>query len=186
MNVVFAVALILLTAGMILLFTMMGALYTEARAGATSLPSDQESMHVLDTALVGTMPKNWPRELAHLQEREFAAILVLSTACSSCAKIAKELSGDSTGDLPAMGLLISAPDTSTGTSFADQYGLFDRWSVAVDKSGQWSTNQCGVGISPAGLLFENGILTIAFAFNSLNVISRVTTERRRNEIKEHQ
>ena len=167
MMVVGALALLLLTVAIVVLYAMMGELATRIRE-----PDGDNASHVTPLAdfTRGAAPTNYPTGLASLANRERMALVVLSPICTTCDKVAAELASyepDEMG-LP-FGVVVSTGTRETGEEFVEHHAL-DRFPYVVDEGATWITGTLGVKMSPSALVFENGVLTEAFTFTNVQAI----------------
>jgi hypothetical protein len=163
MLVVFAFALLVLAAAVVVLFAMLAELATRVpeRAGA------QRDPHVrhLDGARLGHEADTWP---AALPTADAAVLLVLSTACGSCDDVARQLTVDpGHTDWAGVGVVISTSDRQTADAFVDRHGLSPAFPVYVDDGGEWAGGQFDVRMSPTALVFRHGRLESAHTFNDV-------------------
>lgn len=158
---VLAFVTLLLTAAVIVLFAMLGELY--ARVG----PATGSAARPLDGAGIGQRPDVWPAELDRLATAEDAVLLVLSTACNSCARVASQLRDrPDPVDGHDTGVVLSTADPERAEAFMRQHGLA-RDSVFVDVGGTWVSGAFGVQTSPAALVLQAGLLTAAHIFTDV-------------------
>ena len=160
---VLAFMILLLAAVMILFFAMLGELYS--RVGPAPAATGP-----LEEAKVGQRPQAWPRELAPLATSTDALLLVLSTSCASCNKVAGQLrdrfepmAGYDTG------VVLSTADPDRAEEFMREYGL-PRASVYVDVDGAWVTREFGVLTSPSALILREGQLSSALVFTDVSAL----------------
>jgi len=165
--VVGALALLLLTVAVVVLYAMMGELAARIRD-----PDGDSANYVapLDDFTRGAAPTNYPAGLTSLADRTRMALVVLSPICTSCDKVAAELANyepDEMG-LP-LGVVVSTGTRETGEEFVERHALH-RFPYVVDEGATWITGSLGVKMSPSALVFENGVLTEAFTFNNVQAI----------------
>ncbi len=156
---VLAFVVLLLAAAVTVLFAMLGELYT--RIGGPTQP-----IQSLASDRIGQSPASWPNELAGIAALPEAVLLVLSTSCSSCINVARQLQGR--GSLLhgyEMRVLLSSPDRKQGEAFAQNHLATD--SFFIDVGGEWVTEAFGVDTSPSALLLRGGELASVFAFADL-------------------
>ncbi len=162
MVVILAVALLLITAAIVVLYAMVGELAQRIPDSGSESPA--EPVRPLTEFQKGTAPTYWPAELARLEEAPQALILVLSPVCSTCTSVARELSflAPEMLDIP-VGVVVSAASRAAGEEFATRNSLA-RFPHLVDESGAWISGNFGVNISPTALLLERGALAEAYTF----------------------
>jgi hypothetical protein len=166
MTIVAAVALLFLTAAVVLLFAMMGEL-------ASRIPeTDDGTGQVTPLAEYrrGASSENWPAGLADLANRHRAALLVLSPICTTCNKVAAELSGYRADERTVpLGLIVSCGTRAAGEEFVGRYSLGDVPHL-IDEGGSWVTGDFGVNMSPSALVFEEGVLIEAYTFGKVEAL----------------
>jgi hypothetical protein len=167
MMVVGAIALLLLTAAIVVLYAMMGEL-----AARVPDPDGNSANHVTPLAdfTRGAAPTIYPTGLASLAHQARMALMVLSPICTTCDKVAAELANydpDEIG-LP-FGVVVSTSTRETGEEFVERHTLH-RFPYVVDEGATWITGSLGVKMSPSALVFENGVLTEAFTFSNVQAI----------------
>jgi hypothetical protein len=173
MLVVFGCALLVLTAAVVVLFAMLGELVAR-------LPDPQRGPAVLpiEEAAIGRSPDAWP---AALPDPQRCVLLVLSTACGSCANIAERLSEEP--DWEELGVVVSTAGRHTAEDFIARYGLA-RFRHYIDESGEWVGDQFQVRISPSALVFHAGRLTSAYTLNDPSGLRTLLTQRTTQPDKE--
>jgi hypothetical protein len=154
---VLAFVVLLLAAAVIALFAMLGELY--ARLGGAKGPTP-----TLDEAKVGQQPAAWPKELSRVATAPDGLLMVLSTSCASCARVADQLR-DRADPLPGYdtAVALSTPDQATADAFVAEHGLRPR-STFIDVRGKWVTGEFGVQTSPSALFLRGGRLDSALVF----------------------
>ncbi len=163
MLVVFAFALLVLAAAVVVLFAMLAELAT--RVPERSDARRDPHVRPLDGALVGHKADTWP---AALPTADRAVLLVLSTACSSCDDVAKQLTVDpGHTDWTDVAVVLSTADRRNADDFVDRHGLSATFPVYVDEGGEWVAGQFDVRMSPSALVFRNGRLDSAHTFNDV-------------------
>lgn len=173
MTYVLALVDLLLVVAVIVLFAMLGELYT--RTGMAASRTGR-----LAEAQVGRRPDAWPAELAPLSTARDAVLMVLSTSCASCNKVAGELAGQ-LDVLPGYetGVALSTVGADRAESFMREYGL-PRRSVYVDIGGDWVTGAFGVQTSPSALILRDGELVSAVVFGDIAAL-RSTVDRAKTQ-----
>ena len=171
---VLAFVVLLLAAAMVALFAMLGELYT--RVGGAPPTTDS-----LPEANVGQRPDAWPPELARLATAGDAALLVLSTACVSCNRVAEQLR-EAPDPLPGYvtGVALSTADDERAETFMRQYGLSGD-AVYVDLGGDWVTKTFGVQTSPSALLLRDGQLVSAVLFTDIAALQSAAADKTSKE-----
>jgi hypothetical protein len=166
MMVVEAFALLLVAAAVVVLFAMMGEL-------ASRIP-DPDGGAGRVTPLTefsrGASAAPWPAGLASVADQNRTALVVLSPICATCNKVAVELAGyrpDQLGE--SLGVVVSCNSREAGEEFVDRYSL-GHFPVFVDEGGAWVTGNFGVKMSPSALVFEEGVLTDAYTFSTVEAL----------------
>jgi hypothetical protein len=177
MLVLLGIAVLVLAAAVAALFAMLGEL-------ASRTPSSGEPatvMRPLDVEL-GVSAGAWPESLPSAQD---AVLLVLSTACGSCADVARQLSVEpGHADWRQVGVVVSCSAAETGTEFVAEHGL-RHFAHFVDPEGAWARGEFGVQSSPSALVFRGGRLASAWTFTDVTTLrSTVDAQQRGYERKE--
>ncbi|WP_163506427.1 hypothetical protein [Fodinicola acaciae] len=161
MMILGAVALLVLTAAVVLLFAMVGEL-------SSRVPEAREEQHVTPYSdfTAGATAQEWPAGLAHLADRPAATVLVLSSICTTCANVAQELSSYTRQTLGDVGIVVSCAAAPVGVDFVEHYGL-DHLPHHVDEGGSWMATNFGVKMSPTALRFQRGVLVEAYTFSKV-------------------
>lgn len=174
MVVLLAVALLLITAAIVVLYAMLGEL-------ARRIPDGEppaSPVRPLTEYQPGTAPAYWPGGLAVLGAAPRALILVLSPVCSTCTKVAGELAllAPDRLEIP-VGVVVSASGRAAGEEFAVRHSL-DRFPHLVDERGEWISGSFGVNVSPTALLMEKGALAEAYSFSKATDLFRTVAKAR--------
>ena len=144
MLIVLGCALLVLAAGLVVLFAMFGEL--SARVDEAGTVRRSTEVRVLEKARLGQVPQSWPPSIPGPGDGPFT-LLVLSTACGSCADIATQLTTDpGHADWANMGAVVSTSHRDTGADFVDRYGLA-RVPHYVDERGDWVSGEFDVRFS---------------------------------------
>jgi len=157
---VLAFVSLLLAAAVVMLFAMLGELYS--RVGPAPEPTIP-----LQEVKVGQRPATWPKELARLAKATDGVLLVLSTSCASCVQVAGQLRDQF--DMLAgydTAVALSTADRERAEAFVREHAL-PRGSVYVDVGGDWVTEAFGVQTSPSALVLRDGQLTSALVFTDV-------------------
>ena len=167
---VLAFVVLLLAAAVVMLFAMLGELSSRVPV----LPAGAAPMD--DEARLGHRPDAWPPELAGVAAAPDAVLLVLSTACVSCNRVAEHLR-DGFDPLPgqATGIALSTPDPARAERFLREHGLPSE-SVYVDVGGAWVPAEVGVQTSPSALFFKSGELASATVFPDIESLRTAVKE----------
>src|SRR5688572_2597808 len=131
MAVVLAVALLLITAAIVVLYAMVGELARRIPAGEPAA----DPVRRLTEFQEGTAPAYWPDELSALQDARRALLLVLSPVCSTCTSVAGQLAilAPEMLDIP-VGVVVSAAHRAAGDQFVEQNSLA-RFRLLIDEGG---------------------------------------------------
>ncbi|MFJ7494565.1 hypothetical protein ACIQZB_25850 [Streptomyces sp. NPDC097727] len=169
MTIVLACALLLLTAAVVVLFAMMGELASRTAAAPAAAST---ALSPLEEYRLGAVVDEWPEPLAALGAGSRSVVLVLSTICASCAKVAGQLSeGALTGVTGSIGVAISCAEQADGDDFVLRHGLADLPHL-VDVRGAWVAGSFSVAQSPTALVFDNGVLSEGYLFTSVDELLR--------------
>ena len=183
MDLFFGFVLLLLAAGMVALFAMVGEL--ASRVGDPANPAaPSAAVEPVEDARTGHSPAVWPAGLETIGVADTAVLLVLSTVCSSCQTVARQLAErpDIALDRP-WGVVVTCGDVARGEEFVAQYGL-GRLPHFVDVNGDWVRDEFNVQSSPVAVLFTHSTVTAALLFNdiaALNAASARTLGGHRHE-----
>jgi hypothetical protein len=157
-----ALALVLLTAAVALLFAMMGELF--ARVPAQDEPSQPRPAPGLS---MGTTTDDWPSSLTSVVTQPQSTLVVLSTACATCDMVAGDLGRR---DLPvSVGVIISTGSKDLGEAFVLKHRL-GNVPHFVDEGGEWVSKTFGVRMSPTALHLDKGVLAEAYIFTDFNTL----------------
>jgi hypothetical protein len=169
MTVLISLALLAFTAALVLLYAMVGELAARVPQSAHD-GGDGDFVTPLADHRPGAAPRSWPAGLAALRHEERAVLLVLSPACSSCNRVARELSAMDAAEfgLP-LGVVVSCVDQRAGEEFTARHGLH-RLPTVVDERGRWVTGSFGVRTSPAALVISRGVAAEAYVFGGLRTV----------------
>src|SRR5688500_12909513 len=97
-DIVLSVAVFLLTVAVVGLFAMMGELSSRIPAAdGQEEPEQSLFLRPIDDARLGVTPEDWPQELARLSTADAAVVVVLSTLCTTCNRVASGATGPLTG-----------------------------------------------------------------------------------------
>ena len=173
MLIVLGCAVLVLAVGMVVLFAMFGEL--SARVGEGDAVPRSTTVRPLKNARLGRVPGSWPPAIDHPGAAEFT-VLVLSSACTSCADIAAQLIDDpGHTDWDSMGIAISTSDREVGEDFVARHGLGELPHY-VDVGGDWVSTEFDVRMSPSALVFRDGQLAAAYIFHDVAAL-RATVAR---------
>ncbi|MEU2615147.1 hypothetical protein ABZ570_26745 [Micromonospora sp. NPDC007271] len=159
-----AVGLFLLTVAVVGLFAMMGEL-------AARVPDENVVVapRPIEEITLGVTPESWLDGAAHLEGAPVGVLVVLSTSCASCQRIAN----GSTGDLalpPESFVLIASGTQERAESFLAEHPMLRQHRHGIDVEGTWLTRNFGINISPSVLIFERGRLSSAHTFTSATTL----------------
>jgi hypothetical protein len=164
MLIILGFALLVLAGGMVVLFAMFGEL--SVRVAETGLVKRSTEVRPLDKARLGHVPASWPPVIGQPGAGAFT-LLVLSSACTSCADIATQLTEDpGHADWADMGVLISTASKERGEEFVASYGL-SRFPHYIDDQGEWVSGEFDVRFSPSALVLRDGRLAEAYMFHDV-------------------
>ncbi len=183
MLVIFGFALLILTIGMVVLFAMFGEL--SARVGEAKPPARSTELVPLENARLGHVPDIWPAELPGAPE-DLSVLLVLSSACNSCADIAAQLhEKPSHANWAGMAIVVSTAHRDNGADFIarHQLGQFPHY---IDAGGTWVSGQFGVQFSPSALVFHGGELLAAYIFHDVDALRAKVSRPETHRVPEQQ
>ncbi len=164
MLIILGFAVLVLAGGMVVLFAMFGELSVRVAEGG--LVKRSTEIRPLDRARLGHVPASWPPAIGQPGTREFT-LLVLSSACSSCADIATQLTENpGHADWSDMGVVISTASQERGEEFTAAYGL-GRFPHYIDNGGEWVSGEFEVRFSPSALVLRDGKLAEAYMFHDV-------------------
>jgi hypothetical protein len=158
---------LVLAGAIVVLFAMLGELSSRVPG-----PADEEArrrLEAIEEARTGHRPDRWPPQLASLAEQEFSLLFVLSSSCSSCRRIAGQMSRMLDQGPVNFAVVVACPSRERGEQFAAAQGI-DRLVVHIDENGAWSTGEFGIDTSPAALVFHRGRLQSALLFWDLPAV----------------
>jgi len=168
-ELVLAVAVLVLTGAVILLYAMVGEL--AARFEESVLGNSVRSfVRPLPDAPLNKSPKSWPAALTGISHARPGALLVFSTSCMSCERLAPLLpSAIESFPISDVALAIASPRRDLAESFVERHGLqlVRPW---IDDGGKWLRDDVGVTTSPVCLIFDVGQLTAALSFSDFSIL----------------
>jgi hypothetical protein len=173
-----AAVLLLLAGCVVLLFAMFGELAQRVAMAGETAPA--AVVRPLEEARIGASPTSWPEPIASLLEERDGSVLlpVLSTACGSCEKVARQLATEDESDsVRATAIIISCGDRSTGEEFVRRHGL-GHLRTYVDEGGTWVNSSFGVEISPTALVIREKKLQTALVFTDVPALRTATSDPR--------
>ena len=166
MLVAFGFALLVLAAAVVVLFAMFAELAARVPAG----PSRTRTVRPLDDVRLGHSPVVWP---AALPSGGRSVLLVLSTICSSCEDVARQLVSDpGHADWTEASVVVSTGDQASGEEFITRHRL-EQFPCYVDEGGEWISGEFGVQSSPTALVFRDQRLVAAYEFNDVAAVRTV-------------
>lgn len=168
-----AATVFVLAVAVIGLFAMMG----ELAGRVDKVLADDQSVDAisqpLERARIGARVEVWPVQLKALSDVDQLALMVLSTSCTSCARIA---SGE-TGSLDRAGLplavVVVGADEASVEQFIAAHPLLRSLPLLEDAGGAWTFENFGVDVSPSLLLLQQGRLTRAHTFTAASSIRMI-------------
>lgn len=168
MMVVGAIALLLLTAAIVVLYAMMGEL--ASRIPDSDGDAGADRVAPLEDYTRGATPAIYPGGLASLAGQDRMVLVVLSPICTTCAKVAADLANYQPDQIGVpFGVVVSTGMRETGDEFVERHSL-GRFPYVVDEGGAWVTGSLGVKMSPSALVLEDGMLTEAFTFSKVQAL----------------
>lgn len=170
-EIILAITVVALTVAVVGLFAMMGELASRV---PTSTPSDAETWpQVLDDARLGARPDDWPAELAELRDAAHGMLVVLSTSCTSCARIASGETGEFVIPAEVSAVAIACPSDEVGRAFVAEHRSLQGRPVLIDPAGEWLRGAFDVSTSPSALVFSHGRLLSGHTVTTAAALLRV-------------
>lgn len=175
---VFGFALLVLAAAVVMLFAMFAELAARIPAGSTARRNT--TVRPLEEARLGHSPDVWP---AGLRTGERSVLLVLSTICSSCDDVARQLVSDpGHSDWSEVSVVVSTGGRIKGEEFITHHGL-ERFPHIIDEGGAWTTGEFGVQSSPTALVLRDRRLESAYEFNDVAALrSAIDRQKEKEEV----
>ncbi|HEY8472613.1 MAG TPA: hypothetical protein VIL37_08250 [Natronosporangium sp.] len=175
-EIVLGIAVFVLAIAVVGLFAMMGELSSQVAGAAQPARLDQaaapDHLHPVPEARIGAAPAKWPAELAAIRDAERAHVLVFSTTCTTCARIASGETGPL--DLPSpMAIVVSTPRAAAATAFLESHPMITNYPHLVDVGGSWLSSNFEISISPSVLVFGNGQLLSAHTFTAASTLTQL-------------
>ncbi len=174
MLLVFGFGLLFLAAMVALLFAMCAELASRisaAEAGGGKASVEDPYARPVDRPGVFLRPDmSWPPSLASVSSRASFLLVVLSTSCTSCRDVARQL-GDGWADRVhgGLGVVISTPSASTGERFVTDFHL-DALPYLIDEDGDWTMTSLGLSLSPVGVVIHGKEIHQTYVFNSVETL----------------
>lgn len=174
MLLVLGFGLLFLAAMVALLFAMCAELASRisaAEAGGGKALAEEPYARPVDRPGVFLRPDvSWPPSLASVSSRASFLLVVLSTSCTSCRDVARQL-GDGWGDRVhgGLGVVISTPSASTGDRFVADFHL-DALPYLIDEDGDWTMTSLGLSLSPVGVVIYGNEIRQTYVFNSVETL----------------
>lgn len=172
MDLILALAVFVLAVAVVGLFAMMGELASRVPAPDTAA-GGSPTLNPVEQARLGGEVDSWPTEFAQLRDADYGVLVVFSTLCASCSRIAGGATGPLVIPAPVAGVLVSCPQESSGAAFVADHPMVREYPYALDVGGEWVIRNFGVDISPSVLVFERGRLHSAYTFNSVEALKRL-------------
>ncbi len=178
MLILFGFLLLILAAAVGVLFAMCAELSRRIASGGA--PGDSAVagyVRPVDRPNVFLRPDvSWPREFDELRSHDAFLLLVLSTACTTCNIVGKEVGSEwVTRPAGRLGIIISTPDIARGEEFVAQYQL-NNVPHLIDEDGSWTNKAFGLSLSPVGLILLGNNLLSSYVFNHMEPLWHSFTE----------
>jgi len=171
MEVAFALALLVLFVGQIVLFAMFGELAGRVESAQLGSPDRVEPLDDLVQRPVDT----W-LDFEPLPQGPVSALVVLSIGCRSCLEIAKELKRVREA-IPASVLVLTGPSEQAIEAFIDTFAMRESGiPLAVDIGGEWSASAVGVTRTPAVVMLEAGLVSEGFLISSVGALEDLSRQ----------
>lgn len=164
-------ALLVIAAAVVVLFAMLGEL-------ASRVPDPRPERHVpvvepFAEVRSGHVARVWPAELP---DPERCVLVVLSTICGSCRKIASQLAErPGYAGWTELGVVVSTGDARKGQEFVARNGL-EHFRHLIDEGGEWVASEFDTRLSPTALAFHGGRLIAAYTFNDVEALRQRVAE----------
>ena len=183
MIIIFGFALLILTIGMVVLFAMFGELSARVTEAGPRIRNTE--IVPVENSRLGHVPGSWPAALP--SEREgLSVILVLSSACSSCADIASQLrENPSYAQLNETAVVVSTAHRRTGEEFITRYELA-QFPHYIDEGGAWVSGEFGVHSSPSALVFHGSELIAAYIFHDIGALQAKVSQLAARDVRDQQ
>lgn len=169
-EIVLALSVLVLAAGVILSYAMVGEL--AARFEESVLGNSVRSfVRPLQNAPINKYPRSWATALTAISRARRGALLVFSTSCISCERLAPSLpAAIQSFPIREVALAIASPRRELAESFIErhQLQLVRHW---IDDAGKWLRDDVGVTTSPVCLVFDAGLLTAALSFSDFPILA---------------
>lgn len=172
MSIIVAIALLVLSAAVVLLFAMLGELASRLEGS----PESVDRIHPVTAVISGTRPSHWIAPF-DIDPPDF--LVTFSTSCGTCTAMARQseqlLTTLNSDHGPGRGgLVVSCPYREVGEEFVAKYGLVgDGSRVAIDEDGKWLLSEFGLDLSPSIILFDSGAVRTAYGFTSIAALNRI-------------
>lgn len=177
-QIVYGLVLLLLVLAVVVLFAMLGEL--ASRVPASTEPD--RTVWPFDQARLGAVPDYWPEPIADFVSQrgtETVELIILSSSCTSCKAVAAQLTALKRED-PALDLaafpVITCSTRERGEQFVATHGL-QVVPHFIDEGGAWVSGNFDVTLSPCALLFDDGALTSALAFQDFTALQESVRTR---------
>ncbi len=161
--IVVYVVLALLVVSVAWIFAMIAQLAAGLPQVAQAWAARQGGLDRLTEYEVDRPAPSWPSGTQPLQDY---LIVVLSTTCSACTRIAAELADDSRlmDSIPSIRMVIVSPTTERSVEFARANRLAE-FEPLIDENGKWCREELGIAESPTLFVVRGGVVAEAFMFN---------------------
>lgn len=169
MNVVFAIAILLLAVSVIVLFAMLGELASRLQSTSASRDLSYQPLELADTTIPGEFPSPLPSGLD--------TVVALSSACLSCRALLRDAKDlfDALGSKG--GVILACRSEEDGKGFLTQAGVSAarRSLIALDPGGEWLRHHLELDVSPS-VIFLSGADPRGFAFGSVQALRQLLAE----------
>lgn len=156
-----AVAVVALSAAVLVLFAMMGELTSRMERISQGSGFDEQLSPTgtpILAARVGHRPEWYPTDMEI--DSGVHTVLVVSTVCTSCSALVAELVEQQRFD--DLLVLVVCRTEETGWDFVERHDLRRHASgVYLDLTGFWLLEEFNIASSPAVVRFEDAVLTEA-------------------------
>ncbi|MCM4080893.1 hypothetical protein [Paractinoplanes hotanensis] len=170
-EIILAITVVALTVAVVGLFAMMGELASRV---PDPTPSESDMWpQALDEARLGAQPDSWPGELSELSDAAHAVLVVLSTSCTTCGRLAGGVTGEFVVPAETAAVVVACPTEEAGRAFVAEHRGLHGLRVLIDPAGEWTRTAFDVSTSPSALVLSQGRLLSAHTVTTAAALRRV-------------
>lgn len=176
-----ALSLLLLTAGGVALFAMMGELASKVDAMASRiqeggvLPAADDWARLEEDIVGGAGIDEWPFEPPRSTTEDYGLIVVLSSACQSCNQFLQGDLDDLREFKPVF--VVSCPSLDRADQFLQSHEILEDQPVYRDVMGRWTREQLRIEVSPAAILVQGDRPIASFTMSSPSSLADAVREK---------